>query len=82
MSKFKLSNHFIKDVQPKRQYLTLDILEQIICNPVKTEIQADNRTKFWGFSSVYNKFIRVVLLEDGETILTAFFDRDFSIKGE
>lgn len=35
--------------------------------------------KFWGYSSQYNKFIRVVLENDGETIVTAFFDRDFEI---
>ncbi|MCL5991266.1 MAG: hypothetical protein M1419_04105 [Bacteroidetes bacterium] len=75
----KFSEHYINDVKPKRPYLTVEILEEIIMNPIKTEIQDDKRIKLWGFSSKYNKYIRIVLLVDGETIHTAFFDRNFKI---
>ena len=75
----KFTKHFLEDVFPKRPYLTDELLDEIIRNPIKTEIQEDNKIKIWGFSSVHNKFVRVILLEDGETIHTAFFDRNFKI---
>jgi hypothetical protein len=77
----KLSRHYIEDVQSKRPYLTLDILEDIIKNPVKTELQADKRMKIWGCSNLYDKFIRIVIDSDKETIITAFFDRNFKQEG-
>ena len=75
----KFSEHFTKDVHPKRPYLTIDLLEKILSKPIRVELQDDKRMKLWGFSSKYNKYIRIVLLEDGETIHTAFFDRNFKL---
>jgi hypothetical protein len=75
----KFTNHFINDVKPKRPYLDDELLSDIIENPIKKEIQDDNKIKLWGYSSKHNKYVRVILLEDGETIDTAFFDRNFKI---
>jgi len=75
----KFTKHFIEDVFPKRPYLTEVLLDEIIRNPIKTEIQEDYKIKIWGFSSVHSKFVRVILLEDGETVHIAFFDRNFKI---
>jgi hypothetical protein len=33
--------------------------------------------KKWGKVEEQNKFLRVILLEDGETVHNAFFDRNF-----
>lgn len=76
----KYSRHFIEDVLPKRPYLTTEILQEIIRNPLKVERQEDRKIKLWGYTSVYNKYIRIILLEDEETVHTAFFDRNFPIK--
>lgn len=75
--KLKFSIHFERDVLPKRPYLTEELLDGIINDPLRIENQDDGRIKVWGFSSEYNKYIRIVLLEDKETIHTAFFDRNF-----
>ena len=75
----KLSEHYINDVLPKRPYLTEELLVNIINKPIRVEIQSNKRMKLWGYSSKFKKFVRIVLLEDGETILTAFFDRNFKI---
>lgn len=48
-----------------------------INNPVKTEIQTDGRIKKWSFINEVGKYLRVILLEDGETVHNAFFDRSF-----
>ncbi len=46
-------------------------------NPIKTEIQSDSRIRKWGYVNEAEKYLRVILLEDGETIHNAFFDRNF-----
>ena len=41
-------------------------------------VQADGRIRLWGrISEAENRFLRVVLLADGETVHNAFFDRSF-----
>ena len=45
--------------------------------PVKTEIQSDGRIKIWAKIKEVDKYLRVILLEDGETVHNAFFDRTF-----
>jgi bacillopeptidase F (M6 metalloprotease family) len=47
-------------------------------NPIKEEIQSDGRIRRWAkIPEADNKYLRVVILEDGETIHNAFFDRSF-----
>jgi hypothetical protein len=46
-------------------------------NPIRTEIQFDGRLRKWAKIEEEGKYLRVILLEDGETIHNAFFDRDF-----
>ena len=49
----------------------------MIDQPEKTEIQIDGRIRKWAKIAEENKYLRVVLLEDGETVHNAFFDRSF-----
>lgn len=48
-----------------------------MANPVRTVVQLDGRMRKWGFISETNKYLRVVLPEDGLTVHNAFFDRTF-----
>jgi hypothetical protein len=53
-------------------------IESVLSNPLKTEPQDDGRIRVWGkISEADGKILRVVLLEDGETVHNAFFDRNF-----
>ena len=52
----------------------------VVKNPQKQEIQSDGRIRRWAKIQEIDKYLRVILLEDGETIHNAFFDRSF--KGE
>ncbi|WP_333653310.1 hypothetical protein [Dissulfurispira sp.] len=45
--------------------------------PVKTEVQSDGRIRKWKFIEEVGRYLRVILLEDGETVHNAFFDRNF-----
>lgn len=43
----------------------------------RTEVQVDGRIKKWTKIQEVGKYLRVILLEDGETVHNAFFDRSF-----
>jgi len=45
--------------------------------PGKKEIQSDGRIRHWKFIEEFGRYLRVVTLEDGETVYNAFFDRNF-----
>ena len=56
----------------------MEWIEYIYNNPVKEEIQSDGRIKRWAkISEANDKYLRIILLEDGETIHNAFFDSSF-----
>ena len=50
---------------------------ETIRNPLRTAIQSDGRIRKWGYIEEAGKYLRVILLEDGETIHNTFFDRNY-----
>lgn len=53
-------------------------IERVIREPARETIQEDGRIRRWGrVAEAENRYLRVVLLEDGETVHNAFFDRGF-----
>ena len=56
-------------------------IEYVMKNPDAEFIQTDGRIRRWGrISEAEGRYLRVVLLEDGETVHNAFFDRRFREK--
>lgn len=65
--------------RPDRSSIELAWIERVIAHPVKQVIQADGRIRCWAaIDEAEERYLRVVLLEDGETIHNAFFDRSFT----
>jgi hypothetical protein len=53
-------------------------IERVIQNPLRKERQEDGRIRCWGrIPEMGNRALRVILLEDGETVHNVFFDRSF-----
>ena len=64
--------------RPDRVGIKFEWIEEVIQKPIKKEIQKDDRIRLWGkIKEAGNKYLRVILLEDKETVHKAFFDRDF-----
>ncbi len=62
-----------------RKDIQLKWIEEVVSNPIKEVRQKDGRIRRWGrIKEAGNKYLRVVLLEDGETVHNAFFDRTFT----
>lgn len=73
----KTTRYFEEQVLRKRSYIKRHWCEDVIDRPLKKEIQTDGRIKFWGYIPEMGKYLRVVTLADGETILNAFPDRNY-----
>jgi hypothetical protein len=53
-------------------------IQRVMDDPVREVSQKDGCFRLWGrVPEMGNRFLRVVLLEDRETVHNAFFDRDF-----
>jgi hypothetical protein len=63
--------------RPDRAIIREEWITQVIRHPEKAEVQSDGRIRKWGWIREKEKFLRVILLEDGETVHNAFFDRSF-----
>jgi len=66
--------------RPDRAQIKEDWIKAVIEEPEKVEIQSDGRIRKWARISEVGKYLRVILLEDSETVHNAFFDRSY--KGE
>jgi len=64
--------------RPDRASIRDEWIEQVVRNPLREEIQSDGRIRRWArIAEMENRVLRVILLEDGETVHNAFFDRNF-----
>lgn len=63
--------------RPDRTIIKEEWILKTINDPLKTEVQTNGRIRKWSFIKEVEKYLRVILLEDGETVHNAFFDRDF-----
>jgi hypothetical protein len=64
--------------RPDRAEIQQIWIERVIQSPVREVVQTDGRIRRWGsVPEAQGRFLRVVLLPDGETVHNAFFDRGF-----
>lgn len=77
----KTTRYFTEQVLRKRPYIEPGWCVDVIVAPLRRETQPDGRVRFWGevtpAGETDPRVLRVVTLDDGETIHNAFFDRGF-----
>ena len=61
-----------------RKIIKLSWIEYVYNYPEIEEIQSDGRIRRWAKIQEIDKYLRIVILEDKETIHNAFFDRSFN----
>ncbi len=78
LTEYKYTVYFESEVLRKRPYLQRGWCTMVIENPIRIEVQDDDRVKFWGRIPEFgNRILRVVTLEDRVTIHNAFPDGGF-----
>ena len=77
----KTTRYFEEQVIRKRPYIDRVMCVEVLLAPLRRTIQVDGRVRFCGPAldarDGQQRVLRVVKLEDGETVHNAFFDRDF-----
>ena len=65
--------------RPDRAGIRDEWIERARDVPIREDIQADGRIRRWAqVFEAEGRFLRVILLADGETVHNAFFDRRFT----
>jgi hypothetical protein len=64
--------------RPDRAAIRHEWIVQVVSAPERELIQSDGRIRRWArIEEAGGRWLRVVLLADGETVHNAFFDRGF-----
>jgi len=75
----KTTRYFEEQVLRKRPYIQREWCRAVLAAPSRREAQNDGRVRFWGriaeAGEARSRYLRVVTLEDGETIHNAFLAR-------
>jgi hypothetical protein len=65
--------------RPDRRDIKDEWIQRVVKLPVHEVVQTDGRIRRWGrIVEMDNRYLRVILLSDGETVHNAFFDRRFA----
>lgn len=74
----KATAYFREVVRQKRPGIEEAWIQRVIAEPLEERRQADGRYALWGLvPEAENRALRVITLEDRETVHNAFFDRGF-----
>jgi hypothetical protein len=64
--------------RPDRAAIRMEWIARVVEHPKRKTRQADGRIRCWArIDEADGRWLRVILLADGETVHNAFFDRDF-----
>jgi hypothetical protein len=65
-------------IRPDRAEIEDEWILRVMATPSQEHVQADGRVCRWGrIDEMDGRYLRVVLLPDGETVHNAFFDRGY-----
>jgi hypothetical protein len=64
--------------RPGRAMIRMEWVQRVVSRPIRETIQEDGRIRRWApIQEMEGRYLRVILLPDGETVHNAFFDRSF-----
>ena len=64
--------------RPDRATIRLEWIERVVEHSEREQIQQDGRIRRWSaIPEMDGRYLRVILLPDGETVHNAFFDRSY-----
>ena len=76
--KIKTTDYFRHTrLRKDRRDIQDDWIESAVRNPIREVVQSDGRFQRWVYIDSERKYLRMIVLEDGETVHNAFFDRRF-----
>lgn len=78
-TRWRFTGYFLTTRErPDRAGIAMEWILRTAATPERQHVQADGRLRCWRrIPEADGRWLRVVLLEDGQTIHNAFFDRGF-----
>lgn len=73
----KTTDYFRNKVLQKRPYLRMEWIQAVMNAPARREAEPGGRIRYRGYIEALGRYLRVVMLDDGETVHNAFPDRRF-----
>lgn len=74
----KFTSYFLHTQQrPDRANIKKEWIELVFFQPEFEQVQSDGRIRRWAYIIEAKKYLRIVILEDKETVHNAFFDRSY-----
>jgi hypothetical protein len=75
----KFTQYYVETrTRPDRAMIREEWVALVVQNPLRFEVQSNGRFQLWGrIDEAEERYLRVILLDDGETVHNAFFDRRF-----
>lgn len=74
----KFTQYFLHTRErPDRKRIRDEWILEAMRHPIREEAQSDGRIRRWTWVEEEDKYLRVILLPDGQTVHNAFFDREF-----
>lgn len=75
----EFTDYFVSMRQrPDRAVIRDEWVTKVVSEPEREIVQPDGRLRRWAcIPEMDNRYLRVILLPDGETIHNAFFDRNY-----
>ncbi len=76
----KTTPYFENSVRKRRSFIKDEWIKFVIEKPETVELQPDGRIRRWAYIEELGKYLRVITLDDGVSVLNAFPDRDYKKK--
>ncbi|MFQ6030784.1 MAG: hypothetical protein ACE5Q6_25220 [Dehalococcoidia bacterium] len=73
----KTTRYFEEQVLRKQPYIRRSWCQLALTNPARREVQPDGRVRYWVYIIECGRYLRVVTLEGGETVVNPFPDGGF-----
>ena len=73
----KTTRYFREQVVTKRPYLEYSWISSVLAQPERRVVEPNGRVRYWAYVAELGRYLRVVTLEDGETVHNAFPDRRY-----
>lgn len=79
ISRMKFTQYFeAMRARPDCREILREWMEFVVLHPESEQVQSDGRIRRWArIEKAGSRYLRVVLLPDGETVHNAFFDRNY-----
>ena len=70
----KTTRYYRENVKKRRPDIKDEWVERTLLNSIDSEVEENGRIQHWGFIIEKSRYLRVVTLADGETVLNVMWD--------